>query len=341
MTRELAHATRRFLASGAIACLCAMACAGCSLLPGGSADEPVDIFSASNLDQELLKSMLPQAEQYVTLYIEDKDIARWLLPTDVVFGRRAERLRLEVESTLTKQCMDKAGHPQYLRSTDAAAPFPENSPSRSKVFTVDIAQKYGYRDAPDPGVLNMEMLLNDEGYDSQSNEFREAWYGCMDEAAEAVRGALGEAKHNPEDEPPATPERKLTSELNRLMVDTSVEPLRSAAQQWRECMSPLGIADLSTEPAMNGGRGMVPESLREQWQWRIIGQPTADEVRVAVHDAQCREQSKWTELYYDADWQSSYDLMRDKQDIVSGIQEKQRQVAAALLALRSTIGASH
>lgn len=318
----------------------AVMCVGCSMLPSNSSDEPVDIFSASNQDQELLTSMLPQAEKYVTPHYTEKDISQWLLPTDVLLARRSGLLEIEVASTLTKQCMDKAGHPQYQRSTDASAPFPETEPSSSQVFTVEIAQKYGYRNAPDPTILNMDVLLNDTGYQSQSHEFREAWYQCMNEAEDQVLAALGRVRPSPDEISEKTPEQELYSSLNQLSVDTAKEPLQSAAHLWRECMAPLGIADLPTEPSMGFGARRVPESLKEQWQWEIYGAPTAEEVRVAVHDAQCRQQSGWTQHYYDTEWQQAEDLLQGKEDLIKSSQDRQRQEAAALLALRSTIDVS-
>lgn len=313
-----------------------MLCAGCAVFSPSSASSGDDIFSRSSLDAELVRSMLPHAEQYVTPYRLDKDISQRLLPTDVLSGARLVLLQVDVESTLTKKCMDKAGYPQYVRSTDASAPFPETSPSVSQVFNVAVAQKYGYRDAPDPTFIALEVTRNDEGYESQPAAFHEAWRLCMSEASDLTRGALGIQLNPEEEEGEKTPRQELFAEANKMHVDTSESELQTAAGKWRECMSPLGIVDLPSEPDMFGAYERIPESLREKWGWTAYGEPSAEEIRFAVHDAQCRESSGWAALYYDAEWEVANSIMQGHDDLVRSIQEEQRQMAAALLALKGS-----
>ena len=49
----------------------------------------------------------------------------------------------------------------------------------------------------------------------------------------------------------------------------------------------------------------MPDSLRGEWDWRPFGKPSADEVEVAAHDAQCRRSSGWSHDLYDQTWDQS------------------------------------
>ena len=49
----------------------------------------------------------------------------------------------------------------------------------------------------------------------------------------------------------------------------------------------------------------MPDSLRGKWDWRPSGKPSADEVEVAAHDAQCRRSSGWSHDLYDQTWDQS------------------------------------
>lgn len=79
--------------------------------------------------------------------------------------------------------------------------------------------------------------------------------------------------------------------------------VRAAAQRWRKCMAPQGIADLPEEPQM-------AQSVATKFG---LGQPdgydtatdtnvSAEEIKLAVADAKCREQSGYEQLVYDLQW---------------------------------------
>ena len=97
---------------------------------------------------------------------------------------------------------------------------------------------------------------------------------------------------------------KLEGDVAPYVNDVSKLPkVRAAAQRWRKCMAPQGIADLPEEPQM-------AQSVATKFG---LGQPdgddtatdtnvSAEEIKLAVADAKCREQSGYEQLVYDLQW---------------------------------------
>lgn len=304
------------------------------LVMGGCAPIEGDVSAGPDV-----RAFQAQAEQYVAPLVVEKDITTWSLPTDVLLANKLGLLEGEVESILTKKCMDDAGQPAYRISTDADAPNPETSPGGiHRIFSVELAKKYGYREAPDPTYLIYDLAISDPGYESQPPAFHDAWHGCIRKAEEAIRVAEGKDTPSvmPEEESAKdlSPLEELHSAFNRMTVDETLEPLRSSAQQWRDCMAPLGIVDLPSSPWNRFITHSMPPSLVEKWQWTSWGEPSAEEVRIAVHDAQCREKSGWQENLYNAQWQNAVELLSGKENLVAAERDNQRQKAVILLTLR-------
>lgn len=65
-------------------------------------------------------------------------------------------------------------------------------------------------------------------------------------------------------------------------------------------MAPVGISDLPDQPWE--AATSIPDSLRDKWDWELTGPASAEEIRTAKHDAECRETSGWASTYYDAEW---------------------------------------
>lgn len=269
-----------------------------------------------------------------SLHVE-KDFAQWSLPTEVLVAQKLQNLRVDVEGHMTEQCMHSHGYVQFIRPRDASAPNPETSPRGRRIFTVEIARKYGYHEAPDPGRLNEDILKNDPGYESQPVAFHDQWAECRKAVRDEIRQQLGIERHQDDGEiREKTPLQSLLADYDNLSVDTFVEPLESAKQQWQQCMSPLGIADLPDEPWMRFTANSLPASLAQQWGWDMRSEPTVEEIRVAIHDAQCREESRWNELYYEAEWEMASVLVQGKEDMLAAYHDEQIQTASLLLDLK-------
>jgi len=231
-----------------------------------------------------------------------KDPTTWSLPFDRVYGGPLLRLQVYASDILVDQCMSNAGFDDFEVLTISSAPFPETQPhGNATLFNVEIAQKYGYRMAPDPGYKPSRENIDLHGggyYDNKPEAFKNQLYTCQDEVQLELSGPRPTAEV-PVDEGGNIP---IESQLNRFTVDTSSPQLQEAAAQWRTCMAPQGIADLPQEPWATEIRREMPESLQTRLNFQLTGQPSADEIAVATADAQCRESSGWTSLLYEATW---------------------------------------
>ena len=226
-----------------------------------------------------------------------KDISTWALPFDVIFDQELSRLQVHLVHVWTDECMLKHGFPDYEILSSVDVPYPETNPHGfSALFNSVIAQKYGYRKAPDPGYRYSSggVENRDRSYfEDKSQAFKVQMYACVNEATVREKGPV------PTGEPPMSKPGSYESELNQFVVSSSDPALAAQAKAWVECMAPQGISDLPSAPWTLQNYKAMPESLRERWDWWPLG---ADEIQVATFDAGCRESSGWNQALYDLTW---------------------------------------
>lgn len=200
----------------------------------------------------------------------------------------------------TDECMLKHGFPDYEILSSVDVPYPETNPHGfSALFNSVIAQKYGYRKAPDPGYRYSSggVENRDRSYfEDKSQAFKDQMYACVNEATVREKGPV------PTGEPPMSKPGSYESELNQFVVSSSDPALAAQAKAWVECMAPQGISDLPSAPWTLQNYKAMPESLRERWDWWPLGDASADEIQVATFDAGCRESSGWNQALYDLTW---------------------------------------
>lgn len=260
-----------------------------------------------------------------------QDQSRWTLPTDpyVTVSAVVTQAFDEVQAS----CMRERGHESFRVRHDASAPAPETQAAdgHSVVFNETVAATYGYRLAPDPRDLLADEIAAAGGslYGSESDEFRTDLRECATEADTALNGGTPPPTSVPEESAEST----AYSELDRLEVDFSSPQLSTAAESWRTCMAPLGIADLPERPWPPGNR--PPESLVSSWGWELTGAPTADEIRVATADAACRRSSGWFDQLYEAEWNLRQEFVTQHAADLEPIRlqlEQQRAAAEQIIA---------
>lgn len=229
-----------------------------------------------------------------------KDISTWALPFDVIFDQELSRLQVHLVHVWTDECMLKHGFPDYEILSSVDVPYPETNPHGfSVLFNSVIAQKYGYRKAPDPGYRYSSggVENRDRSYfEDKSQAFKDQMYACVNEATVREKGPV------PTGEPPMSKPGSYESELNQFVVSSSDPALAAQAKVWVECMAPQGISDLPSAPWTLQNYKAMPESLRERWDWWPLGDASADEIQVATFDAGCRESSGWNQALYDLTW---------------------------------------
>ncbi|RRD51763.1 hypothetical protein EII12_07295 [Buchananella hordeovulneris] len=258
---------------------------------------------APSIEPEIA-ALLPPIDTHVT-----KDLDRWTLPTDPYDTARLTELSVYLGHLEEEKCMTDAGFPEFKWGSDAFAPAPDGyrPDMLTPLFNQDSAAKYGYRTPPDPRFPLSEdralaIMEGRDPYEHESPEFKAAHQTC---------GTLGLQRFlggSPDDQPPAddAPEPEMAEgptmgPPTELEVDVAQGELPAAAERWRECMAPLAIPDLPTEPWMEIPADM-PKSLRDRWDMRHTFTASEDELRVATHDANCRVSSGWQQAYYDAEW---------------------------------------
>ena len=236
-----------------------------------------------------------------------KEISKWVLPTDKYVRPDIDLINFQSETTelLTAKCMRENGFPEYKSFFDLAAPYPETRPNgvASPIFTDEIAGKYGYRNAPDPQMS--ELDVEERAYDPDDQAFSSQWNSCNDAALELMPIPPNPAEENGGQ----AASESVGSQLGRLHADRESSDLQEAAGKWRSCMQPLGIVDLPSSPWQPRSLNDMPQSLVEKWQWSPGGVPTSDEVLVAVQDSKCRQSSGWTETLYDAEWEVAHEFV--------------------------------
>lgn len=238
-----------------------------------------------------------------------KDEATWSTPLAVYFGVDTNDLRLHAQSVVTATYMHENGYADFRENYDSTAPRPRTTAPDGvgRLFNEELAAQYGYRNAPNPQYLveaDVEAAGGGGLYENASPEFKDQWYACLDRATAEVNEGEPPRRLPTGDGPDQATLDSIQSQLNRFHIDTTGPQLQADAAAWRQCMAPLGIADLPDRP-WEAGSMRMPDSLRGKWDWRPSGKPSADEVEVAAHDAQCRRSSGWSHDLYDQTWDQS------------------------------------
>ena len=277
MKDVMAERTRRLLVTVPIATLGAVAAlAGCTSTDG----DLTDSVSESPPNEAMATYQLPLDDYMISPF-------EWNL------GNYAENL-------LVEQCMNDHGFQWEVprRDVDSLAPSVVQSPSGRKIFTAQIASTYGYH-APEwlpQDVVAAERALGSQVLTADKQATLDAC--ILDDARDAL----------------PLPENYLqlaTGLANEALV-TALESnaVVSAAQQWQECMAPLGIPDLPNTPYE-----MPPDSLASGWG---SGEPeteaSVDEIRIASADAACRTSSGFDIALYDAEWSLQAEALAENAD---------------------------
>jgi hypothetical protein len=237
----------------------------------------------------------------------DEQFERWAMPSDQYVLSMAEmevliaRVRYEL-----RDCVQAAGFPNY----DAGYSFSESSVntdeyavSGMRINNAENLGKYGYELPPSfNGGQNPQKL-------SPTAAEQSAEQNCLaqpntDEQATTEEGTAEDLNNQMN--------ARLMGVMDEAMQDQTVV---AAAVAWRECMAPLGIADLPDSP-----EDMPSKSLKNRWgRANMDGDEhpaNADELAVAAQDGQCRQSSGYDRAYYDASWAIESKLLADRPDIV-------------------------
>ncbi|WP_062137698.1 hypothetical protein [Demequina aestuarii] len=221
------------------------------------------------------------------------------------------------ENLLVEQCMNGQGFdwPVPRRDVSSLKPSAVRSDGGRKLFDVDIAAAYGYRS---PDWLPPDVVAAEQEFSSLvlTPEKQAAVDRCITQDAR--------------DELP------LPANYTQLAVDLASEALATAlestevedaAAAWRECMGPLGIPDLPESPL-----AMPTDALMDEWGMDQPGaQASADQISIAVADAECRASSGYDATLYNAELRlQTVALTNNSDELVAEQAEGDAYVARAM-----------
>lgn len=212
-----------------------------------------------------------------------KDSTKGTLPADP-YRLPDDRLQTYAENLYIANCMKQSGYEYPVQTydwNDPATPL-ESPPGYNGRFTVAKAQAYGYH-------LSSKRREEWLKIDEQRNQL------LKDSVADKTFTACGEKLRS---SGVFKASDKLGGGVAPYVNDVSKLPaVRAAAQRWRKCMAPQGIADLPEEP-------QIAQSVATKFGLVDGGDSavSAEEIKLAVADAKCREQSGYEQLVYDLQW---------------------------------------
>lgn len=253
--------------------------------------------------------------------LASKDRGRFVLPVDA-FADREWSNTSYAELIFVSECFAHAGMhypvaPQRIKEDGNAS---WNAVGRW-IFDTHTAPRFGYHQQVGEGGMTDDEIVRDAKGPSLDEVGQEKFTECLGSA----RKKLGT-------------ENQIEQYATELAVDAYNETLEApavteATARWRECMKPLGIADLKSSPS-----GPPADSLSIEFGLREDKPPTenvsAKELRIATFDAQCQESSGYAEAMYETEWRLQAALVKEHADkllrVKAQIDAKNKRVHAYL-----------
>lgn len=244
---------------------------------------------------------------------------QWALPLDeYMLSDAAVGLTDYAENLLVSECMTAAQFDWVTPRVQVdALSQPTRSPSGRRVFTVEIAQTFGYHE---PSILPAEVRDAMDALDRRSLSATEG--AALETCIQQARVTLPRPEYS-----------QLGTRLANQALAQSIEDsaVKDAGKLWRECMLPQGVSDLPEMPDGSAENTMPPPSLVAQFgvdvMDSLIGAP---EIEMAVADAQCRETSGFSDALYLVEWErQSEALAENAEDLVRERDAIKEHLAAA------------
>lgn len=242
-----------------------------------------------------------------------KNVDAWVMPLDE-FTYSASPLRDYAEALLERPC-----YTEYGISWDVPwQPLDRGlgqgmSTGGQRLFTAELASKYGYHRAP-----------NEWQNKEEWKAFIEKGYS-LSETAPNFDAALNDCRARSRSALPIPSDEDLNYAADasyqiqqEALLD---ERLAQPREAWRSCMNAAGVSQLTDDP-----ESMPGDDLIALWQ---IGEPgTAagpEEIRVATADADCSSSTGWTEALYNVNWEKQANFLRSNSDRLLRIREAFRE----------------
>lgn len=240
-----------------------------------------------------------------SLTLPEKNIDQWVNPLDQ-FVPQNFAVGSYAELLLDSRCMRTEGYDWSPPWKDTQAEWgPSWNEAERRLFNVSLAKQYGYHEAPGSGRSNPEW-----------DAFTASKVNLSDSESAALNACTSKSRKKLKDPGPVI---NLALSYISTAVDeaNSDEEVVKAAKTWRECMQPFGIYDLPDSP-----QHMPTKELMKKFgvsnapgdNVRAGSAASAEEIKLATADAECRVSSRYEQASYDAEWDASVKLYRENAD---------------------------
>lgn len=239
-----------------------------------------------------------EAKSSASFVLPAKNLDAWTLPVDVfTMSQGLQSEANDADNVLVSQCVAKrTGYKYYPAVSDYKAKPADtlDSTGTRQVFNPVVATKWGYRN----GSSNDKNRAAEQAFDRELNSLPERVAKQLDKCADEMSHKSDVGSYD------STLANLAQSwYLEAQSQANSSKSVKAAAAKWRTCMLPQGVSGLPDSPVE-----MPTDDIRQQLQGsdsssgRSGSAPTAEEIKVAVADANCRRSSGWDQAMYSAQW---------------------------------------
>ncbi len=240
------------------------------------------------------------SESSSDLDLPPKNEARWVTPMDAYLpSPEAQESAYYASLLVETHCLTNAGYPETVPFRDPARSWRSKTLNAAgvRLFTVEIASEFGYHEAP------TEL--------GNRAEWKRFLYGALSPGADA---ALQSCRDDPSEAVPDVD--RIHNELVgfAMAADERAQQskeVKAAAAAWRECMAPLGVADLPDAPWDMPSPTQYAEFGLEGDGGHNTDHASPEEIAVAVDDATCQKSTGFSNAYYEAVWAEEVKLLRE------------------------------
>lgn len=245
-----------------------------------------------------------------------RDLASWSLPLDDYQPPYAD-VSDYATNLLIQRCMHESGYAWAIPPVDPARPGPatQNRVGR-KLFSLQLAERYGYRSAPD-----LRELLSFHAFQRLNERHPRGREGATYQRCSASAHAQLRAPTDVAVETAAA--RAYNGSLR-------AEGVQAAIGRWRQCLAAHQITHVPSSPV-----DMPPPSYSARFRGAL--RPGRLERRVATNDARCRAASGYSRTVYNAEFDLQLRYLAANVDawqrVRSAVNAFDKQVEATIVAL--------
>lgn len=251
-----------------------------------------------------------------------KNMALWTMPLDQYSPTHQQEQNSNYATELLMvPCLEKAGYqwPVPWQDTSATLGASYNLVG-VRLFTLQLAQQYGYHSAPKNDPSSAAWLAFSSMQMSQAES--DAASACVQQVYKSSLAPLSPTEEN------------YAGGLQNQAFDAASQngAVKADVSKWRACMATAGVPDLPTNPQAD----MPSQSLRHQYgldstDLQVRDAPAgAQEIKVATQDARCRETSGYTTAFYNAQWQDEVKLLDKNADALQRYEAAIKKYDAAV-----------